>query len=210
VTLVFSIATFAALSVVLAGEVMGSRLLLVVFKPLASLCFLLAALSAGALASPYGQAIFGALVLSAAGDVFLLSKRREWFLAGLASFLLSHLVYAYAFVLLGVDGRFVGIGLGVLAVTSVGVGRWILGHAPGPMRRPVGAYIAVITGMVALAWGAYGAGATALVPVAALLFYASDLAVARQRFVRESFVNRLWGLPMYYAAQIAFVWTLRA
>ena len=43
---------------------------------------------------------------------------------------------------------------------------------------------------------------------AALLFYASDFFVARDRFVRPGFVNRLIGLPLYYAAQAWFAWTI--
>jgi hypothetical protein len=36
----------------------------------------------------------------------------------------------------------------------------------------------------------------------ALLFYLSDLLVARDRFVRPGIVNRVVGLPLYYAAQL--------
>jgi hypothetical protein len=42
-----------------------------------------------------------------------------------------------------------------------------------------------------------------------LAFYLSDLAVARDRFVARAFVNRLWGLPLYYAAQILFAVSTR-
>jgi hypothetical protein len=43
-----------------------------------------------------------------------------------------------------------------------------------------------------------------------VLFYLSDLAVARQRFVHASFVNRAFGLPLYYAAQILIGLTVGA
>jgi hypothetical protein len=43
---------------------------------------------------------------------------------------------------------------------------------------------------------------------AAVAFYLSDLAVARDRFVAPGFRNRLWGLPLYYGAQLLFVWTV--
>lgn len=36
----------------------------------------------------------------------------------------------------------------------------------------------------------------------ALAFTASDVSVARDRFVQHGFVNRAWGLPFYYAAQL--------
>ena len=38
--------------------------------------------------------------------------------------------------------------------------------------------------------------------VGAVMFYGSDLAVARDRFVAPGFSNRAWGLPLYYAAQL--------
>ncbi len=43
---------------------------------------------------------------------------------------------------------------------------------------------------------------------AAVMFYFSDLAVARDRFVEPGPVNRLWGLPLYYAAQFVFAATV--
>jgi hypothetical protein len=35
----------------------------------------------------------------------------------------------------------------------------------------------------------------------ALGFYVSDIFVARQRFLKTDFVNRLIGLPLYYGGQ---------
>ncbi len=35
-----------------------------------------------------------------------------------------------------------------------------------------------------------------------MLFYLSDLFVARERFVTSAFVNRLVGLPLYYGGQV--------
>ena len=42
----------------------------------------------------------------------------------------------------------------------------------------------------------------------ALAFYLSDLSVARDRFVRPAFVNRAWGLPLYYGAQFVLAATV--
>ena len=48
-----------------------------------------------------------------------------------------------------------------------------------------------------------------LVPVVgAVCFMASDVAVARDRFVVRSVANRLWGLPLYYFAQLLMAWTV--
>jgi len=60
----------------------------------------------------------------------------------------------------------------------------------------------VISVMSALACGVSAAGGPWAVAVGALAFTASDISVARDRFVRHRFINRAWGLPPYYAAQL--------
>jgi uncharacterized membrane protein YhhN len=40
-----------------------------------------------------------------------------------------------------------------------------------------------------------------LLATGCLAFCVSDLAVARERFIVDSFWNKAWGLPMYFAAQ---------
>jgi uncharacterized membrane protein YhhN len=60
------------------------------------------------------------------------------------------------------------------------------------------AYCLAISAMLWLALGT----AQPEVRLGALLFYGSDLFVARDRFVAPGAVNRLLGLPLYYAAQV--------
>jgi uncharacterized membrane protein YhhN len=74
------------------------------------------------------------------------------------------------------------------------------------MKGPVLAYIVVITVMVILAWSCFGVGF--VVPLAATLFFLSDISVAIDRFRGGGFGNRLWGLPAYYVAQLLFVFSL--
>ena len=45
--------------------------------------------------------------------------------------------------------------------------------------------------------------------VGAVLFYLSDLAVARERFVVRSFWNGAWGSPMYFVGQVVLALTVR-
>jgi hypothetical protein len=47
------------------------------------------------------------------------------------------------------------------------------------------------------------------VRLGALLFAASDLAVARDQFVRPGLANRMVGLPLYYAAQVLLALAVR-
>jgi hypothetical protein len=45
------------------------------------------------------------------------------------------------------------------------------------------------------------------VVVGALAFTASDVSVARDRFVQPAFHNRAWGLPLYFGAQLLLAMT---
>jgi uncharacterized membrane protein YhhN len=70
------------------------------------------------------------------------------------------------------------------------------------MRVPVYAYVAVISSMLIAAAGAAVAMSRPDVFAGALLFYLSDLSVARDQFIRASFWNGAWGLPFYFVAQL--------
>ena len=56
--------------------------------------------------------------------------------------------------------------------------------------------------MTALACAVTGAGGPSSVAAGAIAFTASDISVARDRFVQPGFANRAWGLPLYYLAQV--------
>jgi uncharacterized membrane protein YhhN len=197
--------TGVALIVLLVAERLDSRPGIAVTKPIASTGFLGAAWAAGALESSYGQLIFVALVLSWLGDVLLIPKgAKRAFLAGLVAFLGGHVAYAAAFISLGLDPTVTAVTAVPLAIVAATVGQYLVRSAPEKLRMPVVGYIAVISIMVATAAGAVGAGASALVVVGAVIFYFSDLGVARDRFVQKSFWNKLVLLPLYYAAQLIF------
>lgn len=206
-TWIFTVITVLALVVLLAGE-RSNETLRNIAKPIASAGFLGVALSAGALDSGYGGWIFLGLMLGAAGDVLLLGASRGAFLAGLISFLLGHVAYVVGFSTLGLGPTATSVTAVVIALVAVVVFLWLRPHLPGGMVAPVLAYVLVISAMVIVAVGAYGNGATILVPVGALLFFVSDLFVARDRFVESGFVNRLVGLPLYYAGQILIAWSV--
>lgn len=196
------ILTMTALVVVLAAEYRQFRVLIYVSKPIASAGFIGTALAAGGLESTYGRAILVALGLSWLGDVFLMFRRSTVFLAGLAAFLVAHVAYGTAFVLHGQSFVWTLTALGVLTVPALVVARWLHPHVPPSMRKPVWAYIVAITVMLSLAVGTRGAGGHIAISTGALCFYISDISVARDRFIEPRFTNRLWGLPLYYGAQI--------
>lgn len=189
---------------VLCSEATGRQWGRRVFKPLASIGFVLCALLAGATSTHYGRWVLTGLVLCLLGDLFLLSREVRPFRAGLFSFLLGHVAYATAFVVRGVDWLWAASAALILVAIALPVGRWLLPYVGAAMKLPVMAYIAVISLMVALGAGAFGANRLPILLIAPVAFYLSDLAVARDRFVKKSFVNRLWGLPLYYMAQLLF------
>jgi uncharacterized membrane protein YhhN len=199
----FILLTAVAIVALLLGTRARSAAVVWVAKPLASAGFVGVAVAAGALDTTYGQLVLVGLCLGLIGDVCLIPHGRGAFLAGLASFLLSHVAYTVAFVGRGVSVRVFGIAIMVMAVLMVGVARWLKPHLPDAMRVPVSAYITAIGLMMA---SAVATTAPDFRPVViwlgAALFLASDLFVARDRFVAPGFVNRLVGLPLYYAGQV--------
>lgn len=75
-------------------------------------------------------------------------------------------------------------------------------------KAPVVAYVVVILGMCIAAAGHAFADTRFAGLAGALLFAASDLSVARDRFVRQAYVNRLWGWLTYFAAQLVLAWSV--
>jgi len=173
-------------------------------KMLASTAFVAAGFAAGGHHTNYGRAVLVALFFSWWGDLFL--GLSGYFLYGLIAFFLGHVFFAIAFLIHGVRWSWVGGPVPTLFIVMAAVVEW-LDDKPGDLLIPVYAYMAVISLMVALSFGARGAGASWWLVVGALLFYCSDLFVARARFVTESPINGLIGLPLYFGAQWVFAYT---
>ncbi len=207
----FALFTIAATAALLAAERASWQPGVWITKPLAAAGFVGAAWANGALETPYGLWIFVGLVWSALGDVLLIPKQSpRAFLAGLGSFLLGHLAYTFAFAVRGLD--LITVAVAMFAVLAMGlvVLRRLLVHVPEKMRRPVLAYVVVISAMLVCAAGTVGRAGMPAIFVGAFAFYLSDLAVARQRFVKRSFTNKAWGLPLYFGAQLILAWTVAA
>jgi uncharacterized membrane protein YhhN len=194
--------TLAALAGLLLAERSQSIAGRAVAKPIASSGFVATALAAGALESRYGIALLAALGLSWLGDLLLLSSATRFFLAGLVAFLFAHLAFGVAFALRGLDGPSVLLVLAVLLPLGGLVLYRLLPRLAPTLRIPVAAYTAAISLMVALGAGTAAASGRWGILVGALAFYLSDLAVALERFVRPGLLHRLWGLPLYYGAQL--------
>ncbi len=201
------------LATLLFAEVTERRTAALVVKTPLSLLFVAVGVSlahAGP-AGTYVPALLVGLVLCLIGDVFLALTPKWAFRAGLVSFVLGHVGYVVAFLAIGQPTWLTAVGLVATGTVSTIALRWLWPHL-GSMRGPVIVYIVVITSMVLAAWTVMGTATLAprgrwMILVGALLFYVSDLFVARHRFVKKQALNRLIGLPAYYAAQFLLAFT---
>jgi uncharacterized membrane protein YhhN len=183
-------------------------------KPLLSALFIAVALAGPRQDPVYFGLVLAGLLACLAGDVFLIfTSSTNLFLAGVVSFLIGHILYAGAFFATSTPGMTAWIvGACGLAVSGA-IFTWLRPHL-GRMLVPIVAYMIVITVMVTgaasfMADDAAGFSAGACVFVGAILFYSSDIFVARQRFVADQYLNRLVGLPLYYAAQFLIAFSIR-
>ena len=198
-----------AVAALLAFEWRGWQPGVWVAKPLASACFLWMAVALDAPATGYGRLVLSGLALCALGDVLLVPRGRpRAFQAGILAFLLGHLAYAAAFMRLGpAPLAMVAAAVGMVAFGGA-VLHWLGPRLPDDMRKPVRAYVAVISAMVVCGVGATAGRGPGTVAIGAVAFALSDVAVARDRFVSPGFVNAAWGLPLYYAAQLVLATTV--
>lgn len=203
---------FVLLCVVLYFEKTESRSGLVPSKGCLSLLFILAALVQKEPLSPYFGFVFTGLVFCLGGDVFLALPQKKAFMLGLVSFLVGHVFYVLGFFSVAGFSGWTWVSLLVMAMISGLVYRWLRSHL-GKMKGPVIGYMVVITVMVCAASSLLGTDGFSLSGrvtafSGAVAFYFSDVFVARDRFMKKEFLNRLVGLPMYYAGQFLIAFSL--
>lgn len=201
-SIVFVVITALACIALVYSQRMGWAGTAAAAKAIASAGFLATAVSAGALRHGFGRIIFAGLLVSMAGDLFLVGQTQRHFLLGLTSFLLAHIAYTTAFIQRGQDRRYALLGALPIIVIAIAVLAWLKPHLEPPIELPVQVYVAAISLMVITALGARGAGAPRLIVIGAALFFVSDIAVAMQRIVVPGFPAYLWGLPLYYSGQL--------
>jgi len=181
-------------------------------KSILSCLFIFTALVQAHPVPAYYYLLLVGLICCLAGDVFLALPQDRMFRMGLVSFLLGHVFYVISFFYATDVSQWTWIGgLAAFAVSAL-VFYWLRAHL-GDMLIPVIAYIVVITVMVVGACTVLGdAGLNPagrlLLFAGAVSFYLSDLFVARDRFLKSEFTNRLIGLPMYYFGQFLLAFSV--
>jgi uncharacterized membrane protein YhhN len=205
--------TIVALTVMLSCGHLGFGFLSGYAKMTASAGFLITALAAGAFSCRYGIIIFIGLIFSAFGDFFLIFSGQTFFLAGLISFFLAHVAYCIAYASYAWKPLRSAAALVIMSVPAVLLAMWLWPGIPAALKFPVIAYMVVISLMVALSIATWGRPAGTLIIVGAVMFYFSDIFVARGRFAERDIWNGLIGLPLYFGGQLflaASIWPARA
>lgn len=192
------------------AEYRGPRRNVYIFKPLVVAFIIMIALQSQP--SVYQRLILAGLLLSLAGDIFLMLPQDK-FMQGLISFLLAHLFYIAAFTL---DGARRPLFLTALPLLLYGgLMLRVLFYSLGRMKAPVIIYMLVILLMVwqaANRWVNLNETDRLLAFTGACLFAASDSLLALNRFRRAFKSAQLLILTTYFLAQwlIALSVALRA
>ena len=187
------------------AESTGNNWLSLGFKTPLSVLFVITALIQPRVLPGYFKLVLIGLIFGLVGDVCLGLPGLTAFRVGLVAFLTGHILYIWAFTILSRRMDWINpVNILIIAISG-GLYLWLMPHL-GQMLVPVTFYIVVISVMVAGGWAAFRnlkvrrLGAWFIL-AGAVLFYASDIFVAHDRFVMEHFYNRLIGLPLYYTAQ---------
>ena len=188
----------------------GHRRLEYVCKPAVMVALVVSALALDPVDDVQRAWFVVALLLSLAGDVFLMlpEERSEYlFVAGLGSFLLGHLAYIGGFAARGFDWS--GHWWGLLLVPVI---IWFAGvpivrsarTADRALTVPVAAYVGVILAMLVCAV----ASGVALAAVGAAVFVVSDATLGWNRFVKPLAHGPIVVISTYHVAQALLVVSL--
>lgn len=182
------------------GDIMPLKFIL---KPGTIVLMIVWVATARGITNTYRNWIMAGLSLSAVGDAFLLMKGDQWFMFGVFSFLIAHVLYITAFAT-----RLKFAKLHLLAVVPIAVYAFLLlrglhggmfgeGGSGGGMWIPVVVYVIVISLM---AWGAVMTRSGTAI-VGAVLFIISDSLLAWNKFVSPFEGSGYAVMITYYLAQ---------
>ncbi len=190
------------------------RVLHYIAKPLATLLVALLVWRAAAPQADYRHAVLAGLLLSTLGDVWLMLPW-DAFVAGLASFLVAHLAYLFAFTrcvrLQPLRWPFLAYAVLAAAVLAL-----LWPRLPDALRVPVVIYVVALAAMAAQAAVValrQPSPSTTAAALGGLSFVVSDALLAIDRFHTPLPLAPLWVLASYWVAQFLIgrsVWHSRA
>jgi uncharacterized membrane protein YhhN len=159
----------------------------------------------------YRRAVLLGLCCSLVGDLFLMLPW-DLFAAGLLSFLVAHLLYIAGFAY--TTGRVASLWYALHFLIYGAAMMWILlPRVGGFMKLPVAIYMAVILVMAWQAlnrWVVTRQSGSLIAAAGALLFVASDSALAINRFAEPFRESGLVVLSTYFAAQLLIALSVAA
>lgn len=188
------------------------RMPLLITKSILSLLFVMTALLQPHPVPAYYHYLFVGLIFCLIGDVCLALPQEKAFMVGLVSFLLGHVLYISAFLSLVQVSHWFSPGVFIIFGLSALIFFWLRPHLKS-MLIPVLLYIVVITVMASGAWAVFWKSSfrisgRAFILAGSFCFYFSDLFVARDKFIKEEYRNRLLGLPLYYTGQFLLAFSI--
>jgi uncharacterized membrane protein YhhN len=189
-----------------------NRMPLLIMKSILSLLFVITALLQPYSVPAYFHYLFVGLIFCLIGDVCLALPQKKAFMGGLVAFLVGHVFYIFSFLSLTSIFHWISSGVFIIFGVSAFIFLWLRPHLKS-MFIPVLLYILVITVMASGAWtvfwkSSYQISGRTLILVGSIFFYFSDLFVARNKFVKEEYRNRLLGLPLYYSGQFSLAFSI--
>ena len=188
------------------------RILLLITKFILSFLFVLAALLQPHLVPAFFYTLFVGLIFCLIGDVCLALPQKKAFTVGLAAFLVGHVFYIFSFSSLIRIDQWISAGFFILFGLSALIFLWLRPHLKS-MLIPVLLYILVITVMASGAWAVFlrtpfHVFGRTFILAGSIFFYVSDIFVARDKFIKEEYRNRLLGLPLYYTGQFLLAFSI--
>jgi uncharacterized membrane protein YhhN len=181
-------------------------------KPLTTLLIAGIALALPApISDSYRWLVVLGLLLSLAGDVFLMLPNDRYFLFGLASFLVAHLFFIGAYRTRGGFGFTWWLALLYLAYAAALV--YLLWPSIAGVRIPVMVYASVLMVMgwqAAEMWLRWSDLSALFAMLGAILFLLSDSALALNKFRAPIRQSSVIVMSTYWAAQLLIAWSVRA
>ena len=153
----------------------------------------------------FGIWILMGLIFSWIGDLCLIWRgtgRR--FKLGILAFLLAHVAYGVAFIFAHFEPERATVFFVCLGLLGIVIYGRLKADMQPSIRPAVMVYLFALTAMTALAWSLVDSEARFAFGFSATAFLVSDISVALQRFGSHSQHHRLWGIPLYFGAQISF------